>query len=530
MKRKTARQKPRLRKKRRILLYAFLFLVVFLCILVTSIFSAPALQAVKGASSPDEILVKYKVAVPEHIKEKLRDRLKTKLTRKIGKLRVEVVKVPPGTVEESVRQFALDPNVEYAEPNFIVTKFAVSNDTSLSQQWGLFKINAANSAAASAWDVTTGGSTIKIAILDTGIEESHPDLSGKVVGSFNFTDSATADDLDGHGTHVAGIAAAATNNGNGVAGTGYNTVLLNGKVLNDNGEGTYDWVANGIIWAADQGADVISMSLGGSSYSQTLENAVNDAWSKGAVVIAAAGNNGNSKPSYPGYYQNVIAVAATDSNDSKASFSTYGSWVDVAAPGVNIYSTYKDNSYKSINGTSMATPFAAGTAALIWMQGSCSNNTCVRQQLEKTADQIAGTGSLWAWGRINAYKAVSGIVTVPTYTPTPTPTPVIAKIMTVSNINMSYTVLSRSTRRINATITVLDEGKNVPLGSATVKATITTPSGNATTYSSKTNGSGKVTFTLRSKERGTFITNISGLTKSSYTYHPTITLQSLLVQ
>jgi len=149
------------------------------------------------------------------------------------------------------------------------------------------------------------------------IKSSHEDLTGKVVAAKNFTTSRTTDDKYGHGTHVAGIAAAVTNNSKGVAGAGVNCSLMNGKVLGDNGSGAYSWLINGIIWAADNGANVSNMSLSGSSESQALLDAVNYAWGKGVVLVAAAGNNGNSTPVYPAFYDNVIAVAATDQNDNR---------------------------------------------------------------------------------------------------------------------------------------------------------------------------------------------------------------------
>ncbi len=484
------------------------------------------LQYAEAASAPDEIIVKYKPAVSETTKQRLRQTHGTPLKHRIEKIRAEVVRVPDRKIEDRIQRYKKDPNIEYAEPNYQATAFAISNDVSLSQQWGLFKINAANATSQSVWDVTTGNTNIKIAILDTGIEESHSDLSGKVVGSANFTSSPTVIDQDGHGTHVAGIAAAATNNNNGIAGTGYNASLLNAKVLDDTGSGYYSWIANGIIWAADNGANVINLSLGGPSSSFALQDAVNYAWSKGVVITAAAGNNNSSSPSYPAYYQNSIAVAATDSNDSKASFSNYGSWVDVASPGVAIYSTVNGNSYATWSGTSMATPFTAGLAALVWAKGTCTTNVCVREYIEKTADPIDGTGPNWKWGRINAYKAVSTVLPTPTPTPTPTPLP----LMTVSALSMSSTYLSSTQRRINSTITVVNEATSTPLSSATVKATITSPSGIATTFSGQTNSSGKVTLQLRSREKGTFITTITSVSKTSHTYHPTKTTQSLLVQ
>lgn len=444
--------------------YFFVFFIISFLIAVLLIRSPHVVnsqQITQDVRSTDEVIVRYKTSTGELEKERMRKDLGTFLKQKIQRLNIDVVRIQEGTVEEKIRQYKKDPNVVYAEPNFKAKAFGVTNDSSLSQQWGLFKIDAANYASISAWDVTTSNSSIKLAVLDTGIEESHPDLFGKVTASYNFTNSPTLSDIFGHGTHVAGIAAAATNNGIGVAGAGYNTSILNGKVLGDDGSGYYSWVANGIVWAADQGAQVINMSLGGGSPSITLEDAVNYAWSKGSVVVAAAGNAGNSSPQYPGYYQNAIAVGATDNNDIKASFSTYGNWVDVAAPGVGIYSTYKGGSYGSLSGTSMATPFAAGTSALIWAKGTCKTNICVREQLEKTADKISGTGTYWTWGRVNAYKAVSDIL--PTFVPTQTPIPTPTSMPTSTPIpadTIRPTVLitypingSRVDRRTNITVT-----------------------------------------------------------------------------
>lgn len=527
-------------------LHFFLFGTFFVALLATpfAVYSQPI--APTPPAAPDEIIVKYKQLTPESEKSKMHSENNAARKRRIDKLGLEVVSVDKNTRDAKVQSYRKNKYVAYAEPNYKAQAFAVSNDTSLSQQWGLFKIDAANQATTSAWDVTIGNPTVKVAILDSGIDSAHTDLAGKVVGSANFTTSSTLNDISGHGTHVAGITAAATNNDTGVAGTGYNTVLLNGKVLGDDGSGYYSWIANGIVWAADNGAKVINMSLGGQSSSQALQDAVNYAWNKGVVIVAAAGNGNTRTPSYPGYYTNVIAVAATDSNDQRASFSNYGNWVDVAAPGVSIYSTYKGNSYTTMSGTSMATPFAAGVSALIWAKGSCTTNTCVRAQLEGTADKIAGTGTQWVAGRINAYKAVNDILTspTPTNTPTPTnapaptatpvptstPTPTPVKSMTVSSILMYYSPLAGSYKRVTTTVTVVLEATNAPLSTVNVKGTITLPSGAISNFSGNTGSNGKLNITLNTKERGTFTTKITSLTKSTYTYHATVTSQSLPVQ
>jgi thermitase len=528
-------------KLHRIPLLFALFILVSALLLIGKIVSNPLPQTVSAQNaSANEIIIRFKDSASEPEKQKIRSTARAVVRERIDKIKAEVISVPGGTAETVVSALKKNPFVEYIEPNFKAFALGVSDDPQLPEQWGLYKINAANAVGQSAWDITTGSESIKIAILDTGIEKTHSDLTGKITTEQNFTTSPSTNDENGHGTHVAGIAAAATNNAHGVAGSGYNASLLNGKVLSDDGSGYYSWIANGIIWAADQGAHVINLSLGGTSGSSALSDAVNYAWNKGSIVIAAAGNTSNTNPHYPAYYPNALAVAATTSSDSKASFSTYGaSWVDVSAPGAAIYSTYKGDTYANLSGTSMASPMVAGVAGLVFAKGECLTNDCVRNQLEKTADQIAGTGTYWKWGRINALRAVNEPVAsltptlTPTSTPSPTPTstpvPTPQKTMTVSDITMSYTIRSNGERRIFSTVTVL-QNTNTPLSNARVYASITAPSGKISTFSGTTNTQGKRTFDLRSRELGTYTTTVTNVTRSGYTYTPTLTSKSLLVQ
>jgi thermitase len=361
--------------------------------------------------APDRILVAFKAEVTAAGRNAVQQRHGDNDYRDVPGVGVRVVKVPPGKVQERLAAYRGERDVQFAEPDYVARAIGTPpNDYNSTLQWGLTKIQAPQ-----AWDVTTSNSGIKIAILDTGIDASHEDLAGKIVAVQNFTTSGTADDNYGHGTHVAGIAAATTNNEIGVAGAGYNASLMNGKVLDDTGSGYYSWIISGITWAVDNGARVINMSLGGSGGSTALKAAIDYAWAEGVVVVAAAGNSGSSAPSYPAYYSNCIAVAATDTNDVKASWSNYGSsWVDVAAPGVGIYSTLPDQAnqmggtkYGSLSGTSMATPFVAGQAALIWATSYNTSAASVRNRIETTADPIPGTGTNWKYGRINEFKSVT---------------------------------------------------------------------------------------------------------------------------
>lgn len=368
--------------------------------------AAPPVGVPGAAYAPDQILVRFKPGATPEAKAAVHAKLGGQVIQVIPRIEVQVVRIPAGRVPEFVKAYLAEELVEFAEPDYIAIAYYVPNDPGYANQWALPKIRAPE-----AWDLTKGSSTIRIAILDTGIDQDHEDLKAKIVANMNFTTSRTVDDRHGHGTHCAGIAAAVTDNGKGVAGVGFHTSLMNVKVLGDNGSGQYSWIANGIIWAADNGAHVISMSLGGSSSSTTLQQAVAYAYNKGAVLVAAAGNSNTSSPSYPAYYEQCIAVAATDQNDAKASFSNYGSWVDIAAPGVSIYSTLPNHpnrigtrNYGSLSGTSMATPHVAGVAALIKARYPNMSNAEIAQRIISTGDPTTGFNPPLA--RVNAYKAV----------------------------------------------------------------------------------------------------------------------------
>jgi thermitase len=241
-------------------------------------------------------------------------------------------------------------------------------------------------------------------MLDTGVDLNHPDLAGRIADSKNLLGGGLAQDGNGHGTHVAGTVAANTNNGIGVASLAYQTRLLVGKVVGDNGQGTLATVALGIGWAADSGAKVISMSLGVTTPSQTLQEAINDAWNRDIVVVAAAGNLGTNQKVYPAACDNCIAVAATDQSDRKCHFSNFGSWVHVAAPGLNIVSLYRNGGFATLSGTSMAAPHVAALAALLWAQGARSNQR-VRTLIETSGDPATGF-STFITRRINARNAL----------------------------------------------------------------------------------------------------------------------------
>lgn len=356
----------------------------------------------------------------------------------IGSTGAQLIKVPAGKELNLVEALSRNPAVEYAEPDELVTaatddpyfprQYALQNDgQSFTNTLSTMTVAAgdkdADVDAVEAWSVTTGGGT-RVAIVDSGVAIDHEDISQKVVARTNFSDTKidNPEDYDkyGHGTHVAGIVAAAYKNNMGVAGVCPGCTILDAKVLNDNGSGSSSAIAKGIDWAVANGAKVINMSLGQRVSSRTLETAVNNAWNRGVVLVAAAGNAGTPAQIYPGAYPNVIAVAATDNRDDKASFSSYGAkWVDIAAPGVNVYSTFpfhpfvlgtqngRSMGYDIASGTSMASPIVAATAALVWSSQAGPTNASVRAKVQSTAERKAGTETFWANGRVNACKAVT---------------------------------------------------------------------------------------------------------------------------
>lgn len=348
---------------------------------------------------PNQLIIKFNENVCENRAAEIHRKNKCEILEKNNSLGFHLVYTTKN-VKRLIDTYNKLDEVEYVEPNYIFKASYVPNDSFYPFQYGPQKVQ-----APSAWDVTRSNSSIKIAIVDTGVQLNHPDLTLKLLPGYNFIDGNTnPSDGNGHGTHVAGIASAATNNVSGIAGMAPLASILPLRALDNTGNGTLTNIANAIIYAADQGAQVINLSLGGSQGSVTLENAINYAWGKGSTILAAAGNEGSNTLTYPAYYENVIAVGSTDSNDQKSSFSNYGTWVEVAAPGSNILSTYIGSNYAYLSGTSMACPHVAGLAALLAAQGK--NNAEIREDIQSTADPILGTGSYWTYGRINANRAV----------------------------------------------------------------------------------------------------------------------------
>ncbi len=388
-----------------------------------------------GTYAPGEVLIKFRPEIPPAHRAAAMAVQRVRAIGRIAALDVYRVLLPEGTaVEEKAAALAADPRVLYAEPNYIGRASVTPNDNLFKYQYALSNIGqsigdvpgspqgktGADIKATQGWEESRGDAAVTIAIVDSGVELTHPDLVGKIVGpgrDFVNDDYDASDDLY-HGTAVAGIAAASTDNGEGIAGVGWNAMILPVKVLNDQGTGTVSQVADGIVWAAGQGAQVINLSLGFNDVSQVLFDAVAYASDQGCVLVAAAGNNGGPVQ-YPAAYNDyVLAVAATDYNDDVWEGSNAGPEVEVAAPGVSILTavpTWFLGSgplpYSRFDGTSMAAPHVSGLAAILKSLKPWLTAAQIREIIRLSADDVnaatlPGIDDSIGCGRINMAKAL----------------------------------------------------------------------------------------------------------------------------
>ena len=328
-----------------------------------------------------------------------------------------------------LKSLAIVENVEF---NYKMEAFLVPNDNYYSDQWALNNTGQAVSYngnlvgtpgcdvdAERAWNITTGNPNVVIAILDTGIDLDHPDLASELVAGYDFVNNdSNANDGNMHGTACASIAAGTSNNGIGVAGVCWDCSLMPVKVLSDQGYGDFADIVNGVVWASDNGANVISMSLGGGGYQSGFDNAVTYAHDNGTIVIAASGND-NGSISYPAAYEDCVSVGAMSPCNERKSPSScdgenfwgsnYGNGLDFVAPGVRIHSATIGGYTSTFNGTSSACPHAAGVAGLIYSMAPGLSPDDVRAAMHATSVDIGGTGydTQTGWGRINAFNAVS---------------------------------------------------------------------------------------------------------------------------
>ncbi len=372
-----------------------LFAVVLTLTLTCGVHGAPA------NTVPGRLLVKPRDGVNEASLQQLFASHGAQQHAAINQINVRILNVPEAARDHVLVALQHNPNIEFAEPDGIHEPSLVPNDTYYSFAWHLPKIQAPQ-----AWDITTGSSSVIIAILDTGVESTHPDLAAKIVSGWNFYDNnSNTSDVLGHGTQVAGGAAAISNNGAGVSSLAWGCRIMPIRVSDATGSAFDSTIAQALSWAADQGVRVANASYA-VSQSSAVAGAAQYFQSKGGVVTIAAGNQTTFVTAADNPY--VLTISATDSSDQVCTWSNTGNNIDLAAPGSGIPSTGSGGTYVTAGGTSLSAPIVAGVAALVISANPSLTGAQAQDILKKSADDLGAPGwdPSYGWGRVNAYKAV----------------------------------------------------------------------------------------------------------------------------
>ncbi len=350
-----------------------------------------------------------------------------RIEKTIARINVHVLQVPEPQLDRVADALMQSGQFTFVERDAVVRNAAViPNDPYFSSQWHLSAIHTPD-----AWGITTGSAGVVVAVIDSGSDWSHPDLAPNLVTGWSFlTGTSNTQDDNGHGTATSGTIAAVGNNAIGVSGVSWSNKVMPIQVVDSSGSGSYSNLASGITYAADHGARIISISLCGPTASSTLQSAESYAWNKGAVIFGAAGNSSSSAPCYPASDPNVVSVSATDQGGVFASFSNYGPYIDLAAPGVNILTTSWGSAYGYWSGTSFSTPAAAGVAALVLSVKPGLSAPALVSLLEQNADDLGTPGwdQYFGYGQVNAYRSV-----LAAGTPTPDTTPPSVSISSPAN-------------------------------------------------------------------------------------------------
>lgn len=383
------------------------------------------------------ILVKAKAGVPETTLNEMVGAHNGRIVGKLRQLGVHLAHVPEAAKAHVLEALSHNPRIEFAEPDSLVPPAEViPNDTRFAEEWHLKKIG-----ATFAWD-STSASGVTVAVLDTGVDPKHPDLTGQLLTGYNAVDQALGNtsDVQGHGTAVAGTIGAVTNNGSAVASVAYGASILPVRITNQS-DGYAYWsdVARGLTWAADNGAKVANISYGVSG-SSTVSSAANYMKSKGGLVVASAGNGGAELSGADD--ANIITVSATDSGDNLASWSSYGSVVDVSAPGVGIVTLTNGGGTGSWSGTSFSSPITAGVVALIFAAKSGLSPADAEKILKSSAVDFgaAGWDNKFGYGRVNASAAVTQALNLQSTADPDTTAPVVAISSPANGATVSGTV------------------------------------------------------------------------------------------
>ncbi len=462
-----------------------------------------------ASQAPDraDFLVTFKSKV-EKSDEIALEKLGGKIKYSFDLVPVIAVNLPP----QALQGIAHNPHVSTIEADGTFEAM----DAELDNSWGVKRIGAGTTQTAG-----DNGRGVKVAILDTGIDYNHADLSANYAGGYDFvnSDSDPMDD-NGHGTHVAGTIGALENN-TGVVGVGPQISIYSLKVLNASGSGSFSNIIAALQWAVNNGMQVTSNSYGSASNPGTaVGNAFAAAETAGIFNAAAAGNSGTclgrtDTVNYPAKYPSVVAVAATDSTDARACFSSTGSKVELSAPGVSINSTKIGGGYVTMSGTSMATPHVAGVAAVLFGHGVTDTNSNgrtndeIRAVLDATAEDKGTTGLdiLYGNGIVNVANAIASLSGG--YTPPP-----VATTISVTGIAYSTTGGKNSDKNLITTVTLVNN-LSAPVAGAVVRVTIRNTTTNGTWQSSGTTGlTGNIAFTLNNAPAGTYSTTVNSITLS----------------
>jgi thermitase len=354
----------------------------------------------------NEVNVKFRIHPTKQVLERMAHEINGKILEKLNS--TIVFQSNELTTSELINFFNRQATVEFAEPNYLYlqNQIGLPNDFLYREQ---YQWNFPVIQTEGGWNITKGDEHIVIAVVDTGVDLDHPDVRRRLTNGYNVIENNNfPDDDNGHGTHVAGIIASETNNREGVAGITWYNKIMPIKSIGIEGYGTSFDIAKGIIWAVDHGADVINLSLGNYQHSSLLEVAVDYAYDHNVVLIAAAGNENTSQPSFPAAYPQVLGVAAIDYTGRRAPFSNYGDYIDVTAPGVQIASTFFNQQYAALSGTSMASPHVAGLAGLLLSVNPNLTNREIMDIIKNTAYDlgIPGTDNDFGSGLIDVENAL----------------------------------------------------------------------------------------------------------------------------
>ena len=445
------------------------------CMLIlafTIIFSTLSINTIFATTSKSELLLRFKPGACERSKEEILTSFGLEVVDEISQIKVLVVSLPEDALLRVKSAMSRNPMIDFVKENLKLSPSAIPNDEYYGFQWHLKKVGAPD-----AWDISSGDPSVVVAVLDSGVDLEHPDLAGKVLPGYNFYDNnCDVRDVSGHGTAVAGVAAAATNNSEGVAAIGWHCSILPVRVTDPNGYTSYSLLTKGLTYAADRGAKVAVVSFGIFG-GQDLSSAAKYFMDKGGLVVASGGNTGSYCIDPDNPY--IVSVSGTTSDDR--SWGTYGPYIDLSAPCSAIYTTINGGGYGNVGGTSFSAPLTAGLIGLIFSANPSLAPNQVEQILKSTAVDLGDPGYdvYYGWGRINASKALKATVrsTPPDFCLSASPSSLTIQQGSSGSSTLTVTSLNGFNSPVNLTLSGCPTGSNCTLSSTPV----TPPSGGSAT-------------------------------------------------